>query len=170
MIKNAVKIVVIGLVVLGVSYFCLCRKCCKCCKCTDVAVVSGKKEAAPTSERKIMRQKSPTGLEWEIETKTDGQKPEKGQTVVVDYTGWLNDDGKPGAKFDSSVDRGQKFSFIIGVGQVIKGWDEGVLNMRKGEKHRLYIPAELAYGSRGAGGVIPPNSDLIFDVELFEIR
>lgn len=126
----------------------------------------GEKEAIG---RNIVRQKLPTGLEWEVLKETDGQKPKKGQTVVVDYTGWLNENGEPGKKFDSSVDRGQKFSFTIGVGQVIKGWDEGVLNMRKGEKHRLYIPADLAYGSRSVGGVIPANADLIFDVELFDM-
>jgi len=115
------------------------------------------------------KQKSETGLEWEVIQEGAGDTPKAGQTVVVHYTGWLNENGQPGKKFDSSVDRGQKFSFIIGVGQVIKGWDEGVLSMKKGEKRFLYIPAELAYGQRGAGGVIPPNADLIFEVELFDM-
>ena len=85
------------------------------------------------------------------------------------YTGWLDDNGVPGKKFDSSVDRGEPFKFVIGVGQVIKGWDEGVLTMKVGEKRRLIIPAALGYGARGAGNVIPPNSTLIFDVELISV-
>lgn len=113
-----------------------------------------------------------SGLQYEVLTphKEGAAKPQKGQTVVVHYTGWLNEAGQPGKKFDSSVDRGQKFSFKIGVGMVIKGWDEGVMDMAIGEKRRLFLPANLGYGSRGAGGAIPPNADLIFDVELFEIK
>ena len=100
----------------------------------------------------------------------NAESPKKGQQVTVHYTGWLNKDGEPGTKFDSSVDRGKKFSFIIGAGQVIKGWDEGVINMKIGEKRRLLIPSKLGYGARGAGSAIPPNADLIFDVELFEVK
>jgi len=97
--------------------------------------------------------------------------PKAGQRVKVHYTGWLNDNGQPGKKFDSSVDRGSPFVFTVGIGQVIKGWDEGVLNMKVGEKSRLTIPADLAYGSQGAGGgLIPPNSTLIFDVELLGLE
>ena len=92
----------------------------------------------------------------------------KGQQVTVHYTGWLDADGQPGTKFDSSVDRGQPFSFVIGVGQVIKGWDEGVLEMKVGEKRRLFIPSDLGYGPYGAGSSIPPNAALIFDVELLK--
>ena len=99
-----------------------------------------------------------------------GAGPETGQRVVVHYTGWLFEDGERGAKFDSSVDRGQPFQFLIGVGQVIAGWDEGVASMKPGGKRTLIIPPALAYGSRGAGGVIPPNATLMFDVELLEIR
>jgi len=95
-----------------------------------------------------------------------GNSPQAGQTVVVHYTGWLAD----GTKFDSSVDRGQPFSFTIGTGQVIKGWDEGVATMKVGGKRRLTIPAELGYGEGGYPPVIPANAQLIFDVELLDIR
>lgn len=99
-----------------------------------------------------------------------GASPQKGQTCVMHYTGWLDDNGERGSKFDSSVDRGTPFEFTIGVGQVIKGWDEGVMSMQVGGKRTLTIPAELGYGARGAGGVIPPNATLIFDVELLDVK
>ena len=95
-----------------------------------------------------------------------GESPQTGQTVVVHYTGWLAD----GTKFDSSVDRGQPFSFTIGTGQVIKGWDEGVATMKAGGKRRLIIPPDLAYGENGYPGVIPANAELIFDVDLLEVK
>ena len=114
--------------------------------------------------------KMETELRWDIVKEGSGDTPKPGQVVVVHYTGWLNEGGKPGRKFDSSVDRGQKFEFVIGACRVIKGLDQGVISMKKGEKRRLYIPSHLAYGQRGAGGVIPPNADLIFDVELFDIK
>lgn len=112
-----------------------------------------------------------SGLKKEILTQAaaDAQNPQKGQRVTVHYSGWLDNNGQPGAKFDSSVDRGAPFTFTIGIGQVIKGWDEGVMDMKVGEKARLTIPASIAYGSRGAGAVIPPNATLIFDVELLKI-
>ncbi|MES1180042.1 MAG: FKBP-type peptidyl-prolyl cis-trans isomerase [Hyphomicrobium sp.] len=99
-----------------------------------------------------------------------GAQPKPGQTVVVHYTGWLYDKGAKGAKFDSSLDRGEPFEFPIGMGQVIKGWDEGVASMKVGGKRTLIIPPQLGYGARGAGGVIPPNATLIFDVELLGLR
>ena len=99
-----------------------------------------------------------------------GDQPKTGQTCVMHYTGWLFKDGAKGDKFDSSVDRGRPFAFTIGVGQVIKGWDEGVASMKIGGKRTLIIPSELGYGARGAGGVIPPNATLIFDVELLDLH
>jgi FKBP-type peptidyl-prolyl cis-trans isomerase len=110
--------------------------------------------------------KTPSGLEIEDETVGEGPEPEVGQTVIVHYTGRLTD----GTKFDSSVDRGRPFEFKIGVGQVIRGWDEGVISMKPGGKRKLTIPPELGYGARGAGGVIPPNATLVFDVELIGVR
>lgn len=94
-----------------------------------------------------------------------GQEAKKGQTVKVHYTGWL----KNGTKFDSSVDSGQPFEFPLGAGRVIKGWDEGVAGMKVGGKRKLVIPAQLGYGDRGAGGVIPPGAELTFEVELLGI-
>ena len=93
-----------------------------------------------------------------------------GDSVAVHYTGWLYNDGEKGAKFDSSVDRGQTFSFPLGAGRVIKGWDEGVAGMQPGGKRTLIIPPDLGYGARGAGGVIPPNATLMFDVELLGVK
>lgn len=105
-------------------------------------------------------------MKIEITQQGSGAEAKSGQQVRVHYTGWLDDGGKKGKKFDSSVDRGQPFVFGLGVGMVIRGWDEGVAGMKVGEKRTLYIPSEKGYGSRGAGGVIPPNANLIFDVEL----
>ncbi|MGB3691655.1 MAG: FKBP-type peptidyl-prolyl cis-trans isomerase [Spirulinaceae cyanobacterium] len=109
---------------------------------------------------------TPSGLKYTEIEEGDGASPSQGQTVVVHYTGTLED----GTKFDSSRDRNQPFSFKIGVGQVIKGWDEGVGSMKVGGRRQLIIPSELGYGTRGAGGVIPPNATLLFDVELLDIK
>lgn len=96
----------------------------------------------------------------------DGAEAVAGQTVTVHYTGWLMD----GTKFDSSVDRGEPFSFPLGAGRVIRGWDEGVAGMKVGGKRELIIPPHMGYGSRGAGGVIPPNATLKFEVELLGVK
>jgi FKBP-type peptidyl-prolyl cis-trans isomerase len=103
----------------------------------------------------------------------DGKEAAAGNHVDVHYTGWLFDDKAPdhkGQKFDSSLDRGQLFSFPLGAGHVIKGWDQGVQGMKIGGKRTLIIPSEMGYGARGAGGVIPPNATLVFDVELHGVN
>ncbi len=124
--------------------------CGKECKCMESKVVT-----------------TPSGLAYKDLKVGEGTTPQTGQTVIVHYTGWLKQNDQ---KFDSSVDRGEPFSFKIGKGQVIAGWDEGVATMKVGGKRQLIIPADLAYGARGAGGVIPPNATLVFDVELLEIK
>lgn len=108
---------------------------------------------------------TPSGLKYKDLVVGTGESPQTGKKVTVHYTGTLED----GTKFDSSRDRNDPFTFNIGVGQVIKGWDEGVATMKVGGRRELVIPAELGYGSRGAGGVIPPNATLIFDVELLGV-
>jgi FKBP-type peptidyl-prolyl cis-trans isomerase len=108
----------------------------------------------------------PSGLGYTDVVVGTGAQPQAGQTVKVNYTGWLAD----GTKFDSSLDRNQPFSFVLGMGQVIKGWDEGVATMKVGGKRRLTLPPELGYGARGAGGVIPPNATLVFEVELLGVK
>lgn len=113
---------------------------------------------------------SATGLSYEDGVVGAGASPRAGQTCVMHYTGWLWVNGQKGSKFDSSLDRGRPFSFPLGQGQVIKGWDEGVASMKVGGKRTLLIPPELGYGARGAGGVIPPNATLLFEVELLEVR
>jgi FKBP-type peptidyl-prolyl cis-trans isomerase len=112
----------------------------------------------------------PNGLKY-TDTKTgDGASARAGNKVSVHYTGWLYNNGAKGAKFDSSVDRGQQFQFTLGAHQVIAGWDEGVAGMKVGGKRTLIIPPELGYGARGAGGVIPANATLMFDVELLGVQ
>lgn len=107
-----------------------------------------------------------SGLQYEEIQAGTGVQPKKGDVVQVHYTGWLTN----GTKFDSSRDRGEPFEFKLGAGRVIKGWDEGVATMKVGGKRKLVLPPDLAYGSRGAGGVIPPNAELVFEVELLGIQ
>lgn len=148
--------------------------------CSRKVTVVETKEKTTKEETKKMADtitRTASGLGYTVITapKADAASPKKGDMVTVHYTGWLESKETPGTpdvtkKFDSSVDRGQKFSFNIGVGQVIRGWDEGVMAMKIGEKRRLVIPADLGYGSRGAGGMIPGGATLIFDVELFDTK
>lgn len=120
--------------------------------------------AQPVPEPKIVT--TPSGLQYQDYVEGTGPSPGPGRTAVVHYTGWLTN----GKKFDSSKDRGQPFSFPVGKGQVIKGWDEGVATMKVGGRRKLTIPPALGYGARGAGGLIPPNATLVFDVELLEVK
>lgn len=113
---------------------------------------------------------TPSGLKYKDEVVGTGPEPKTGQSVSVHYTGWLYQDGQKGRKFDSSRDRGAPFTFTLGQGQVIQGWDQGVATMRVGGKRTLVIPPDLGYGARGAGGVIPPGATLLFDVELLGAR
>jgi len=112
----------------------------------------------------------PSGLKYTDTNVGTGAEAAKGHKVSVHYTGWLYNNGAKGAKFDSSLDRGQPFAFALGAQQVIRGWDEGVAGMKVGGKRTLIIPPELGYGARGAGGVIPPNATLMFDVELLGVQ
>jgi peptidylprolyl isomerase len=113
---------------------------------------------------------TPSGLQITDSKVGTGATPKPGQTCVMHYTGWLYENGAKGKKFDSSVDRGQPFEFPIGQGRVIAGWDEGVSTMKVGGKRTLIIPPALGYGARGAGGAIPPNATLIFEVELLGVK
>jgi peptidylprolyl isomerase len=112
----------------------------------------------------------PDGLKYTDTKIGDGATAKAGNKVSVNYTGWLYENGAKGKKFDSSLDRGQPFQFTLGAHQVIAGWDEGVAGMKVGGKRTLIIPPELGYGARGAGGAIPPNATLIFDVDLLQVQ
>lgn len=114
--------------------------------------------------------KSPSGLLYKITKKGTGSKPYAGETVTVHYTGHLLNGDHVGAKFDSSKDRGQHFKFVLGQGMVIKGWDLSLADMQIGETRVVILPPSLAYGSHGAGAVIPPNATLIFEIELFDAK
>ncbi len=113
-------------------------------------------------------QTTTSGLQYEDTVTGSGSEARAGADVTVHYTGWLYNDGEIGRKFDSSKDRGDPFSFPLGAGHVIRGWDEGVAGMKVGGTRRLLIPPTLGYGARGAGGVIPPNATLLFEVELLD--
>jgi peptidylprolyl isomerase len=120
----------------------------------------------PESVAGLVEQRSPTGVQFYVLRAGAGASPVPGQTVGVHYSGWL----ESGIQFDSSVERGKLFVFPVGIGRVIKGWDESVLDMKLGEKRQIHVPPQLGYGENGAGGVIPPGATLIFDVELVELR
>ena len=112
---------------------------------------------------------TPSGLQYEDTVVGQGEVAQAGRPVQVHYTGWLYNNGEQGAKFDSSRDRNDPFDFPLGAGMVIKGWDEGVQGMAVGGTRRLVIPPQLGYGPRGAGGVIPPNATLLFEVDLLAV-
>ena len=133
-----------------------------------IAAVGSSTAAKAQAAGKTMT--TPSGLQIADSKVGTGATPKTGQTCVMHYTGWLYVNGAKGQKFDSSVDRGQPFEFPIGVRRVIAGWDEGVATMKVGGKRTLIIPPELGYGARGAGGVIPPNATLIFEVELLDVK
>ena len=125
---------------------------------------------APAAAQAAKAVTTPSGLQITDTKVGSGPSPKPGQICVMHYTGWLYQNGAKGKKFDSSLDRGQPFEFAIGKRQVIGGWDEGVASMKVGGKRTLIIPPDLGYGARGAGGVIPPNATLIFDVELLAVK
>ena len=127
-------------------------------------------KSATAAKKESQMKTTPSGLQYEDTVEGAGASPKTGQTCVMHYTGWLWENSAKGKKFDSSLDRGQPFEFPIGQGRVIKGWDEGVSTMKVGGKRTLLIPAALGYGARGAGGVIPPNATLVFDVELLGLK
>ena len=126
--------------------------------------------AAPAFAQEGKTTELPDGLKYTDTKVGDGQVAEKGYILSMNYTGWLYKNGQKGAQFDSSSKVGKPFAFKLGAGQVIKGWEEGVAGMKVGGKRTMIIPPELAYGASGAGGVIPPNATLIFDVELVSAR
>ena len=141
------------------------------CALLALAVIAAAATLAPAAAQTAGKpMTTPSGLQI-IDTKAGtGASPQTGHICVMHYTGWLYENGAKGAKFDSSVDRGKPFEFPIGTHRVIAGWDEGVATMKVGGKRTLIIPPDLGYGARGAGGVIPPNATLMFDVELIEIK
>jgi FKBP-type peptidyl-prolyl cis-trans isomerase FkpA len=140
--------------------------CCCDSKKETVVVEEPKTEVAQSAVKE-----TPSGLKYEVvqSAAADAPHAQAGKNVKVNYTGWLEENGAQGAKFDSSADHGAPFTFTLGAGQVIKGWDEGVAMMAVGEKTRFTIPASLAYGEKGVEGAIPGNANLIFEVELLEV-
>jgi peptidylprolyl isomerase len=133
---------------------------------TGAASAATPAPVAPHTAKVGQKMTTPSGLEYIDETIGNGKQPQAGQNVTVHYVGTLTD----GKKFDSSRDRNEPFTFVIGEGQVIKGWDEGVMTMHVGGRRKLIIPPQLGYGAAGAGGVIPPNATLVFDVELLDVK
>lgn len=158
------KMAALSLLVMGMSMTACGEKSTK----EQTAMADSTKQAATTGTKETL----PSGLAFIVlkAAAADAKSPSKGKKVSVHYTGWLDEKGELGSKFDSSVDRGFPFKFVVGVGQVIDGWDEGVMLMKVGEKRRFFIPANLGYGEYGAGNVIPPNAALIFDVEVLGVE
>ncbi len=138
-------------------------------RCRDILFAGAIVLAMTTNSPAQTTHRMASGLAYQDEVVGTGPEPAAGQNVSVHYTGWLDNAGAKGQKFDSSRDRGKPFTFKLGMGQVIAGWDQGVATMHVGGKRTLIIPAELGYGSRGAGGLIPPGATLIFDVELLGV-
>ena len=136
---------------------------------TVLAVALNVATVNPAHAQQGKRMTTPSGLQIHRHQRGHGASP-AGKTAVVHYTGWLYENGQKGKKFDSSVDRNEPFDFPVGAGRVIKGWDEGVATMKVGGKRTLIVPPALGYGARGAGGVIPPNATLMFDVELLAVK
>jgi peptidylprolyl isomerase len=136
------------------------------------AVIGAADKEEKKEEKTNLKEKEVDGatLKWDDLKEGEGPAVKKGDTVEVHYTGWLLTDGKKGKKFDSSLDRKEPFSFTVGDRMVIRGWDEGLLGMKAGGKRMLYIPSKLGYGARGAGRDIPPNADLVFEIELLKIK
>ena len=137
-------------------------------RAANLAAGQAEKDDKDKKEEKKLT-KTESGLQYHDVKEGTGEKPRKGRTCVVDYTGWLWVDDAKGKKFDSSKDRGEPFRFTLGEDPLIKGWEEGVPTMKVGGKRELIIPPDLGYGDRGAGGVIPPNATLFFEVELQEV-
>ncbi|GLI39709.1 FKBP-type peptidyl-prolyl cis-trans isomerase [Geobacter hydrogenophilus] len=154
--RSVEKLLVLFLFVTGVAI----------AACSDKdAKSSGETKPAAVSTAPAGAVTTPSGLSYVDLVVGNGPQPTSGKPVKVHYTGWLEN----GTKFDSSVDRGEPFVFTIGAGEVIPGWDEGVMTMKVGGKRRLIVPSKLGYGTAGAGGVIPPNATLIFEVELLDV-
>jgi peptidylprolyl isomerase len=155
--RNVEKFIVLLLLIVAISIP----------ACSQKEAKAPEKSSEPQAQAPAQTgtEKTASGLSYTDLVKGSGAAPVSGKSVTVHYTGWLED----GKKFDSSLDHGQPFTFRIGAGEVIPGWDEGVMSMRVGGKRKLFIPAQLGYGAAGAPGAIPPNSNLIFEVELLDV-
>jgi peptidylprolyl isomerase len=140
------------------------------CAAGALALTAALAPLAPASAANSLVITMPDGLKYADDKMGGGAAAAAGAKVTVHYTGWLDDNGAKGKKFDSSRDRGEPFTFTLGAREVIAGWDEGVAGMKVGGRRTLIIPPDLGYGARGAGGVIPPNATLIFDVELLQVQ
>jgi peptidylprolyl isomerase len=139
--------------------------------CAALAVIGSTVMSDPSTAQSAAKPVTTSSGLQIIDTKVGtGASPRPNQTAIVHYTGWLYENGVKGKKFDSSVDRNEPFEFPVGAGRVIKGWDEGVATMKIGGKRTLIVPPQLGYGARGAGGAIPPNATLMFDVELLGVK